>query len=245
MSIVFFDIETSALPDQSNDAQQALHRLARMLDAEYLDSTDSLADVLRDYYASRKLAQVIQIAAVVVDDQWHELESFEVKMQFDRRLASEDSLALNSYTAAVWAAHAVPQFEGLTQFRMLLRRHQTLRLISKAGRPYMTAQLAGHNITAFDIPMITAANLAITPLGQRPTYMHHSWQGIDTLAQATWMRIFTQGFNPDNLQLPTLSKYFGVPHEDAHDALGDVRANVLVARAMLEALGLDNPVVAP
>ena len=63
-----------------------------------------------------------------------------------------------------------------------------------------------------------------------------SFQVLDTLHLARCWKAQT-GADVENLKLETLAKYFSIAHDNAHDALADVRVNAKVARCLLEATG--------
>lgn len=181
--------------------------------------------------------EIIQIAAVAIGSGWEEREEFEVKMNFDKAKADPRALEINSYNDSDWKILAIHPDNGITMFEDFLRRHEGIKLISRAGRSYGVAQLAGHNIAGFDIPFAARA------FGVRDLFFPAAFQGLDTLQLASWWRHCQNGAvwktaAPKDLKLGTLAEHFGIALPDAHDALADVRANVLVARALVEALGL-------
>ena len=78
-------------------------------------------------------------------------------------------------------------------------------------------------------------------------FMPAEFFGLDTLQLAAWWRQFqnADGQPVENLKLSTLSGIFGIEHSDAHDALADVRANILVAKAMIGSIGLERAKMGP
>jgi len=97
---------------------------------------------------------IIQIAAVVVDDDWREIETFQSLIQFSERAAESAALEINHYDRERWAAEARPWRTVLADFKTLLKRHSTLerRGSKPPHNPYKIAQLAGHNAASFDGP---------------------------------------------------------------------------------------------
>ena len=119
------------------------------------------------------------------------------------------------------AAHRLSEF---------LRRHATVDMVSRKGKPYQIAQLAAHNAT-FDGPKLSnwydELNLFL-PAARRV---------FCTLQRAFWLFQENRGLTPPaNYKLPTLCEYFDVPLDtaEAHDAFADVRATVALYRAMVE-----------
>lgn len=179
--------------------------------------------------------EICQIAAVAIDDRWKEQEAFEVKMTFDAQRADPQALEMNSYEPATWDREAQRPTVGIGMFGQFLRRHASVAMTSKRGKPYHVAQLAGHNIAGFDIPFARQA------FRSRELFFPAAFFGLDTLQLASWWCTYMPAkHRPKDLKLPTLAEHLGVPHVDAHNALADVRANIRVAEAMVRALGLDS-----
>lgn len=176
---------------------------------------------------------VIQIAAVAVTaDELEELAAFEVKVRFDLDAADPEALRVNSYERAAWEDAIQPE-AAVDRFDRFLRDHATVRLISRAKRPYFVARLAGHNAERFDGPFWrTWAGRHHRPLGPgRGTYFFPAELRIlDTCQAALW---YFEGARDDQLpasfRLEDLAERFGI-HLKAHDALEDVRAAIALAR---------------
>ena len=95
----------------------------------------------------------------------------------------------------------------------------------------MVAELAGHNVASFDVPFLRRY-FELCSL-----FYPASFIPLDTLQLARWWKE-VHGIEIENLKLGTLASFFGIElGADAHDALADVRANVEVARRMVEDLG--------
>lgn len=166
----------------------------------------------------------IQVAALAVED-WNVVGEFEAKIQFSTEACEPEALNVNSYDAATWSAHAVTPSLALTSFCDFLRSHSRVEKISKAGRPYCVARLAGHNISTFDMPRLQAD---CKRLG---LFLPADFHGLDTLELAKWYFQFSNN-RPADLKLATLAKWFGVSAEDAHDAMGDCHLALSVARQL-------------
>lgn len=176
----------------------------------------------------------IQLAAVAMSDKLDaEVGVFEQKIQFDEAAASPEALRINCYDPAVWKENAVGEMVAAGTFASFLREHATVEMISKAGKPYRIARLAGHNVASFDCPRLVAMFKRYDLFLPGTAY-----QPLDTYQRALWYfaeRRCTsdQPLNqPANMKLATLAEWFGVVSYGAHDALADVRMCVAIARAM-------------
>lgn len=170
---------------------------------------------------------VIQIAAVAVDAvSFDVIDEFEAKIKFNEARADPEALELNSYDPAVWQEEAVYVRSAVSAFTTFLRHNATVTKTSRrTGEEYHVAELAGHNVAAFDMPFLRRL--------YRREFLPAAFLSLDTLQLANWWRRVSA---PDieNLKLATLAEYFGVSSEGAHDALVDVHINIKVARRLLE-----------
>jgi DNA polymerase III epsilon subunit-like protein len=166
----------------------------------------------------------IQLAAIAVDNDFHELASFEQKIAFNEADANPQALQINHYDRAQWT-DAKPPAEAARLFAQWLRPFACVEKISRQGTPYSVARLAGHNAAVFDAPrlrrMFAEAQLFC------PVDLHVR----DTLQRALW-HFDDQRIEPASFRLTELCKHFGIPVDGAHDALTDVRLAIAVARAM-------------
>lgn len=170
----------------------------------------------------------IQIAAVAERD-WHELEVYEAKIQFDVAKADAEALKVNHYDEATWAREAKAEALVVHELGAFFNRHREITKISKrTGRPYSVARLGGHNVASFDAPRLVA-------MFQRYGLFLAAacFEPLDTMHLARWHAL-RLALPPANLQLPTLCAHFGIANPDAHDALADVRSCIAIARAVLE-----------
>lgn len=168
---------------------------------------------------------IIQIAAMAVDENWLVLESCEVKIKFDEEACSEEALKVNSFDPEVWAEEAVGEREALRFFSRFLKRHATVKMISKRGRPYYVAQMAGHNAATFDGPFLQAWYRRLDEF--LPGY----FRVLCTCQLAQWF-FYNKKDQPENMKLETLCKFFDIEIEGAHDAMVDIQANVELARVL-------------
>jgi DNA polymerase III alpha subunit (gram-positive type) len=168
--------------------------------------------------------QIIQLSAAAVDGDWKELETFNMKVQFDEFKADPLALELNHYDSDVWLREAKLQSFARDKFSVFLGRHKSIQMVSKrTGKPYSVAQLAGHNVERFDMPRLKAmfgeAFLPAHPIA------------LDTLQLAKWF-FYGMPLVPEDFRLTTLATWFGISTSGAHDALADVRLSAAVAHAI-------------
>lgn len=119
--------------------------------------------------------------------------------------------AINGYTQEKWAAEAIPL------------EHALVRVLGY-GR---NAMLACHN-APFDKAFLEHA------LARHKMRWPGSYHSLDTVALA--MPLLRAGL-VENVKLVTLTKFFGIPHDDAHTALSDARACREVYLRLMEIIG--------
>lgn len=165
----------------------------------------------------------IQLAAVAVDQNWNELESFESKIRFDESKADPEALKINHYDRDIWKEQAKPLCEVVAKFDQFICRHRSISMVSKrTGSTYTVARLAGHN-SSFDQSRLKLM------YGERFIPCHP--QALCTLSLAHWMSLRWER-QPENFKLETLLKFFGI-EMGSHDALWDVRGSVLLAKKLM------------
>jgi DNA polymerase III epsilon subunit-like protein len=172
---------------------------------------------------------IIQIAAVAVDSELCELESFEIKIRFADAEADPNSLSANHYSKELWKREAVEPAKAAKQFSRFLRRHATIDMLSRDGKAYRIAQLVAHNGERFDGPFLHAW---YRKLG---LFCPARYMVLCTKQRALWLFDEDKSLTPPtDYKLQTLCEFFGVhlPAEDAHDAFNDVRATVELYRAI-------------
>lgn len=171
---------------------------------------------------------ITQIALVAVDEEFNVCEELELKLMFDVGVCSDDALAVNSYDADTWKKEAVSQQQAMAHVSSFLKRHATVKMISKRGSPYYVAQLAGHNAATFDGPFLQKW------YRRADQFMPAGYRVLCTLQLAQW-HFYNHASPPSNMKLGTLCNLFGIslPPDEAHDALADVRANVKLARLLI------------
>jgi len=174
----------------------------------------------------------IQLAAVAVGPEWQELGTLECKIRFDPALADPEALHINSYDPALWGSFAVDPADVVGSFAGFLNDHRSVVMYSKrSGNPYGVARLAGYNIVGFDMPRLQAL------FKIHGAFLPAHPQALDVLQLALW-HFHGSPDSPKNFKLTTLCERFRIPHA-AHDALGDVRATIALAKALTQ-----NPLVA-
>ncbi len=171
---------------------------------------------------------IIQIAAVAINSNFQERESIELKIEFDRRLADPASLPFSKFKPAVWKREAMPAKNAARQYAAFLRRHATFEMVSREGRTYRLAQLAGHNAERFDGPFIHAW------YRRHQVFCPTRYMTLCTKQKALWLFEEDRSLTPPaDFKLGTLCEYFDVRlrKDEAHDALVDVRATVKLYQA--------------
>lgn len=171
---------------------------------------------------------IIQIAAIAVDADLKELASFECKVDFDLDEADKEALLNNSYDREVWERDSITPNHACNELSKFLKQFADVQMISKAGRPYNVAQLIGHNADSFDGPFLQAwyrrlnqfMPAAFRTLCTYQRALHHFHENPDI-------------GKPESYKLGDLCKWFGLPLENAHDAMGDCRATLAVYKAVL------------
>lgn len=169
--------------------------------------------------------EIIQIAAIAIDHDGNELESLEMKVQFEPTVEMNDALCINSYDAEAWKTDALPASFAAQKLEKLLRDHATVEMISKRGKPYRVAQLVAYNGIRFDGPFLRE--------WVRPwvSFFPASFHVLDPMQLAMWHRWVSP---PKNWKQDTVAEHLGITIEgESHDALTDVRTMVEIVR-MLE-----------
>lgn len=169
---------------------------------------------------------IIQFAGVAVNREWEIVDELEVKIEFDLASAQQEALELNSYSEEEWERDAVTEAEAMKMIAAFFKRHDSLAKTSKKGRPYKIARLCGHNASRFDGEFLAAwfkrADM-FCPAG--------CFEALDTVQLARWILFIRNSpVQPENVKLETLAKYLGIEAPNAHDAMGDVKVTVEVAR---------------
>src|SRR5262245_38554307 len=98
---------------------------------------------------------IIQVAAVAVASNFAELETFESKLTFDKRLADPNSLTKKRYDAHTWAVEPRMGSSADRAFSRFLRRNAFINSYRNGCSPAPVAQLVAHN-AQFDGPFIRA-----------------------------------------------------------------------------------------
>lgn len=174
---------------------------------------------------------IIQIAAVVVDEQFRELESVEMKLRFDEKQADASALLANGYSPEIWKREAIDSSLALGRIDSILRAHATYEKISARGKSYSVARLGAHN-ARFDCDFLAAWFKAAGMFCPAAIY-----EPLCTLNLARWCSLFDP-HPPADHKLETLCRWLDIQHAHAHDALADVRATVDVASALVARCGL-------
>lgn len=162
----------------------------------------------------------IQLAAVALDEQWREVDSFESKIKFDPAVCEPKALEVNRYDAKAWAG-APSSDEVFGKFCGWLKKHATMEMTSKrTGSKYKVARLAAFNAPFDKDRLWQMADGQFVPAHP---------QMFCAMQLAMWSSL--QGmFDADSFKLTDVAKGLGLPFGDAHDALTDVRIASAVVR---------------
>lgn len=172
---------------------------------------------------------VIQLAAVAVDQNLVEIDSFERKIQFVEASADPEALMLNHYDAEVWKREAKPFQTVVRDFDKFLFPYRDIQMVSKAGKPYSVALLGGYNAANFDAPRLQRMfKNASQFLAAHP-------RTLDVLQGIMW-RDYLAGEFHLSYKLGDVCARLGIELTGAHDALADVRGTVELVRRLKGAM---------
>ncbi len=173
---------------------------------------------------------IIQIAAIAVDSELEELESFQGNVRLEKSTRTNVRNEGQIIEPAIWKRLASQPDHAATEFAKFLRRHATIDMTSKHGKPYQLARLAAHNAT-FDGPLLIEwyKSLGLFLPATRAVYC--------TLQRAYWLFEEDKSLAPPtDYKLATLCEYFGIhlARHEAHNAMADVQATVKLYRAIVD-----------
>lgn len=177
-----------------------------------------------------RLHEVMQIAAVAVDERLRVVEEFEVKVRITGHRIPKGVLRLTRYDPEVWRREAVsPKYAALRLARFL-RQHSTRASMGSRSSSRVT-QLVAHN-AAFDGPFLEAWSRRLR------VHMPVTFRALCTIQRAEWYFVEIAQQRPASMTLLSLCQYFevGFSEADAHEALADARATLALYRAMSSSL---------
>lgn len=174
----------------------------------------------------------IQIAALAVISKTFEvIDEFEAKVKFDLKTADPKALLRNSYNKEVWENEAVAPHVVATTLEDFFDRHATwARRTISSGRRKTWCEVAGHNITFYDGPILNRWLYSLRGVGSVAAFW--TTGPLDTMHWAK-AKEFERGLRFERgLSLGALCKYFNIKIENEHDALADVIATVELAKRL-------------
>ena len=177
---------------------------------------------------------IFEIAAIAVDSNLNELESFETRLKFCRSLANPKVLIGSRYNTQAWRRRAIDADDAAEEFADFLSRHGTVDQSSQSGRVFQVAQMVAHN-AAFD------GQFLCNWFNRVGRFLPASRRMLCTMQRAIWLFHENKSMTPpEDFKLPTLCQYFGIPFaaESAHNAKYDVSATVQLYRAMSQVIAL-------
>jgi DNA polymerase III subunit epsilon len=147
---------------------------------------------------SPREADMVEVACIITDPTGVTIHQEYSAKVFPKKPVDPGAAKINGYTAEKWAAEAIDLDKAMVEMLSLAQG----------------SMFVSHNVP-FDWGFFERA-MALR---------YQRWPGDyhrpDTVALA--MPLLMANKVP-NIKLQTLSQYFGISHEDAHTALGDVRA---------------------
>lgn len=179
---------------------------------------------------SQSWRPIIQIAAIAVSSEGHELETYEAKLRFDESKADPKTLRGSRYSRERWFREAQSPSVVAESFAQLLMRHATVDQTAATGRVFQVAQMVAHN-ASFDGEFLKAW------FSRMLLFLPASPRVLCTVQRAMWAFHENKSLTPpEDYKLKTLCDYFSIPFpkSQAHDALNDVRATVALYREMNE-----------
>ena len=177
-------------------------------------------------------AQVIQVACVATELDldagvlFRELGRWERKLTFDPKLAEAGALEINGWSEERWKDAVHPR-EACARLAAFMEPHRDVECVSRKGKPYRVARLAGHNVD-FDLDrlMPTFKSLGVFFPGHP--------RALCTKQLAMWADIVTGAPPPKSYSLVDLCAHYGIAREgEAHDALSDALAAAELARRIV------------
>ncbi|MCC7335761.1 MAG: 3'-5' exonuclease [Pirellulaceae bacterium] len=174
---------------------------------------------------------IFEIAAIAVDSNLRELETFDVRLKFATHMADPKVLVGSRYATPQWKRRAICATDAGDEFADFLRRHATVDQTSASGRVFQVAQLVAHNAD-FDRRFLEHW------FAHREQFLPASPRMLCTLQRAMWLFHENKSLTPPlDFKLGTLCEYFGVSlaAKESHQALFDVRATVQLYREMNQA----------
>lgn len=175
----------------------------------------------------------IQCAFVAYDRDHNEIDSLDLKLQFDFRQCTVEALKLAHYTEDKWK-DAITVSDALRRIDPFFDNHSVERISKRTGRKYMVTPLIGHNAARFDVLYLE-------------WMFQWGWTGattycgkgglIDTMFVAQTYDIMMGGNAFKSYQLEDVyAGLFGKVFDGAHDALNDARATARIAIELMARL---------
>lgn len=167
-----------------------------------------------------RTCEVIQIAAIHPESG----ATFEVKLDFDRELASESALQVNSFDEKVWRKESVPPADGLKGFIDFCSRHRNLPRRGKSGSTWQSVVLAGYNSSWFDMPLLKR----MIEKYLKGTFTPWDPRSYDVMQ---WALFAFPGHT--SYKLGEIAVHLDCYEDGGHDALQDCKTTVAVAKRCL------------
>lgn len=161
--------------------------------------------------------EIIQIGAVDAATG----DEFEVCVDFDMEKADEKVIIDSGYTSARWDSEGVPLGQALDGFSAFLKKHAMLDRVSKGGKGYKVAALAGFNIYSFDKVILDRA------YKKENIFFPGDYRMYDVYSLALW-----RFPNLSSYTLETICSHVGY-EEEGIGALAKAKACMAVAKHVM------------
>ena len=176
---------------------------------------------------------IIQIAAIVVDEYFNTLEVFERKIQFVVSEGDPDILKKVHFDETVWSLEAKPALLVAEEFLALCKKYAFLTKENNYGY-YQFGVAGGHNISGFDLPMLFNWYTKLNKFYGKKMQLPLQYQPcLDTLSLINLYEFRNQNWFLSH-KLPDLCNTFNIKLETWHDALSDITASIEIAKYLIK-----------
>lgn len=187
------------------------------------------------------IGEIIQIGAKAVTcDTLRVVEEFEIKVAFSEATADKWILDKVHYDQLTWLNEAFPMERAHAIFSDFVEKYAWFPQES-GSRTYVNAIMGGHNVKAFDLPVLLDwekrhLNLNAGKMQIKRISTSYS-PTIDTLTMVQTLSFISGQWFP-TYKLKDLCDYYGIELLNWHEALSDVQASIELAKVVRQNLRL-------